>query len=144
MLETRPIQDGDMEFVRQNPFQEAVKEYPEFPIPEHTYTCVFDGEIVAVGGLKVYFEGVVEAWIIMTKQSKKDGIFGLIACRAIEKKLNELMEELNVRRCEANVREDFPVAVRFIKALGFTFDGERKRFFPCGTSAMLYSKVRNV
>ena len=143
-MEIRPYQDGDMAFVRQNPFQDAVKDYPELPIPEHTYTCVFEGEIVAVGGIKMYFEGVGEAWIIMTKQSKKDGIFGLIACRAIEDGLNSLMAELGIRRCEANVRKDFPVALRFIEALGFDFDGERKQWFPGNVSAMLFSKVINV
>lgn len=133
-----------MEYVRQNPFQDEVKDYPELPIPADTYTCIFEGDIVAVGGIKMYFEGVGEAWIVMTKQSKKHNIYGLIACRAIEKKLNELMVELNVRRCEANVRKDFPIAIRFVKALGFEFVGERKYWFPCKTSAMLYSKVKDV
>lgn len=141
-METRPYQDGDMEYVRQNPFQDEVKNYPEMIIPAHTYTCIFDGEIVAVGGIKMYFEGVGESWVIMTKQSKKHGVFGLIACRAIEKKLNELMVELKVRRCEANVRKDFDIAIRFVEALGFKFVGERKNWFPCLTSAMLYSKIR--
>ena len=144
MMEIRPYQDGDMAFVRQDPFQEAVKSYPELPIPQHTYTTVFDGVIVGVGGIKMYFEGVGEAWLIMTKQSKKDGIFGLIACRAIENKLNSLMAELKVRRCEANVRKDFPVALRFIEAIGFKFDGERKNWFPGNVSAMLYSRTLNV
>jgi len=138
-MEIREYQDGDMQSVRQNPFQDAVKDYPELPIPAHTYTCIFEGEIVAVGGIKMYFEGVGESWIVMTKQSKKHDIYGLIACRAIEKKLNELMVELNIRRCEANVRKDFPVAIRFVEALGFKFVGERKQWFPGGISAMLYS-----
>lgn len=133
-----------MEYVRQNPFQDEVKNYPELPIPADTYTCIFEGDIVAVGGIKMFFEGVGEAWIIMTKQSKKHNIYGLIACRAIEKKLNELMVELNVRRCEANVRKDFPIAIRFVEALGFKFVGERHYWFPDKTSAMLYSKVKDV
>lgn len=142
-MEVRKYQDGDMDIIRQDPFQEAVKNYPDLPIPDHTYTCVFEGKVVTVGGLKMYFEGVAEAWIIMTKQSKKDGIYGLIACRAIEKKLNELMDELNIRRCEANVRKDFPIAIRFVEALGFKFDGERKNWFPGSVSAMLYSKIKD-
>ena len=143
-MEIRPYQLGDMEYVRQNPFQDEVKRYPELPIPADTYTCIFEGDIVAVGGIKMFFEGVGEAWIIMTKQSKKRNIYGLIACRAIEKKLNELMVELNVRRCEANVRKDFPIAIRFVEALGFKFVGERHYWFPDKTSAMLYSKVKDV
>ncbi len=143
-MEIRPIQDGDMDYVRQNPFQEAVKSYPELPIPPNSFTAIFEGKIVAVGGIKMYFEGVGEAWIILTKQSKKSDIFGLIACRAIENKLNEMIEELNLRRCEANVRADYEIGLRFVRALGFTFDGERENWFPKNVSAMLFSKVRNV
>ena len=141
MMEVRPYKDGDMDIVRRDPFQDAVKGYPNLPVPDHSYTCIFDNAIVAVGGLKIYFEGVAEAWIIMTKQSKKNNIYGLIACRAIEKKLNELLVELNIRRCEANVRKDFPIAIRFVEALGFKFVGERHCWFPGNVSAMLYSKV---
>ncbi len=143
-MEVRQYQDGDMAFVRENPFQEEVKKYPDLPIPANTYTCIFEGEIVAVGGIKLFFEGVGEAWIIMTKQSKKNGIYGLVACRTIENKLNELIEELNMRRVEAQARADFPIAIRFIEALGFKFNCERYNWFPDGTSAMLYYKVRNV
>lgn len=141
IMEIRPYEDGDMAFVRQNPFQDEVKNYPDLPVPEHSYTCIFEGEIVAVGGVKMYFEGVCESWIVLTKQSKKNNIYGLIACRAIEKKLNELLIELKIRRCEANVRKDFPKAIRFVEALGFKFVGERHCWFPDKTSAMLYSKV---
>jgi len=143
MIETREYQTGDMDYVRQNPFQDEVKNYPELIIPANTYTCIFEGEIVAVGGIKIFHVGVGEAWIVLTKQSKKDGIFGLIACRAIEKKLNELIVELKMRRVEANVRANFTVAIRFTEAIGFKFDCERKNFFPGGISSMLYSKVND-
>ena len=142
MMKVRQYQDGDMAKVRENPFQSEVKDYPELPIPADTYTCIFEGEIVAVGGIKIFFEGVGESWIVMTKQSRKHNIFGLIACRTIEKKLKELMEELNIRRCEANVRKDFLIAIRFVEALGFKFVGERELWFPDLVSAMLYSKIR--
>ena len=141
-MEIREYQDGDMQSVRQNPFQDAVKDYPELPIPAHTYTCIFEGEIVAVGGIKMYFEGVGESWIIMTKQSKKHDIYGLIACRAIEKKLNELMVELNIRQCIAHVRADFSIAIRFAEALGFKYKCEIEFWFPDLVSAILYSKTK--
>jgi len=143
MIETRGYQDGDMQFVRQNPFQDEVKNYPEMIIPANTYTCIFEGEIVAVGGIKLYHSGVGEAWIVLTKQSRKDGIFGLIACRAIEKKLDELIVDLKMRRVEANVRANFGIAIRFTEAIGFKFDCERKNFFPSGISSRLYSKVND-
>ena len=130
-----------MEFVRLNPFEEEVKTYPELPIPEHSYTCVFDGEIVAVGGVVMWDNANPEAWIIMTKQSKKNGIFGLIACRAIENKLKDIIKELNIKECDAVVRSDFPAAIRFIEALGFKIVRIVEKWFPCGTDGLLYRKV---
>jgi RimJ/RimL family protein N-acetyltransferase len=98
---------------------------------------------VAVGGIKIFFPGVGESWIILTKQSKKTGVYGMIACNAIKKKLDELIVELKMRRVEANVRANFDKAIRFTQALGFKFDGERKNWFPGGISSMLYSKVND-
>ncbi len=143
MMEIRQIQPGDYEFVKANPFQEIVKDYPDLPIPDNSYTCIFDGEIVAVGGIKVLCDGVGESWVIMTKQSRKDGIFGLIACRAIRDKLESLILELELKACQARVRSNFAVAIRFIEALGFTIVREIKGYFPDGVSALLYSKVCN-
>ncbi len=141
MLEVRPIRDGDFEYVKANPFQECVRDYPDLVIPANSYTCIYDGEIVAVGGINLFLPGVGEAWIVMTKQSKKDGIFGVIACRAIKKKLDELIIALRLRRCEVQARADFPIAIRFIEALGFTDPYERRNYFPGGISGLLYSKV---
>lgn len=144
MLETRPIQPGDMEYARAHAIQKEVKDYPELPVPDDTYTCIYDGQIVAVGGIKVFFEGVGESWIILTEHANTKGVWGIFAGNVIENKLNELMEKLKMRRVEAQARADFPQAIKFIEALGFEFDCERKQWFPDGTSAMLYSKVRDV
>lgn len=140
-IEVIPVRDGDVEYVKANCVQVEVKDYPELVIPKDTYTCIFEGKIVAVGGIKVFFEGVGEAWIMMTEQCRKDGIFGMIACNAIEAKLNSLAAELGMRRVEANVRKTFAKAIRFTEALGFQLVGERKQWFPNGDSSMLYSKV---
>ncbi|KKL96284.1 hypothetical protein LCGC14_1846020 [marine sediment metagenome] len=133
-----------MEYARAHAIQKELKDYPELPIPDDTYTCIYDGQIVAVGGIKVFFEGVGESWIILTEHAQTKGIWGIFAGGVIEKKLNELIEKLKLRRVEAQARADFPEAIRFIEALGFEFDGERKYWFPDKTSAMLYSKVRDV
>ena len=142
-IEVIPIRDGDFEYVKQNCVQKEVKDYPDPVIPANTYTCIFDGEIVAVGGVRLFLPGVGEAWICMTKQSRKDGIFGIIACRAIKDKLDSLAVELKLRRCEAQVRADFTKAIRFTEALGFTNPYERRFYFPDGTSSLLYEKLYN-
>ncbi len=143
ILEIRPYEDGDMEYVRQNPFQDEVLGYPELTAPANSYTCVFDGEIVATGGVKLLSEDEGEAWVIMTKQSKKSGIFGLIACRAIGDKLDSIAAELNLSQCQSHIRADFPKAIRFAEALGFNNPYEICDYFPGNVSALLYTKVYN-
>ena len=98
-IEVIPIRDGDFEYVKQNCVQKEVKDYPDPVIPANTYACIFDGDIVAVGGVNLFLPGVGEAWIMMTKQARKDGIFGMIACNAIKGKLDSLAVALELRRC---------------------------------------------
>ena len=142
-IEVIPIRDGDFEYVKQNCVQKEVKDYPDPVIPANTYTCIFDGEIVAVGGIMLFLPGVGEAWIMMTEQSRKDGIFSIIAFNAIKGKLDSLAVELKLRRCESQVRADFTKAIRFTEALGFSNPYERRFYFPDGTSSLLYEKIYN-
>ncbi len=140
-IEVIPIRDGDFEYVKQNCVQKEVKDYPTPVIPANTYTCIFDGDIVAVGGVNLVLPGVGEAWIMLTKQVRKDGIFSMIAYHAIKDKLDALAVELKLRRCEAQVRADFTKAIRFTEALGFSNPYERRFYFPDGTSSLLYEKI---
>ena len=143
-MEIRKIQPGDFEYVRRNPFQEEVKDYPELLIPADSWTCIFDGEIVAVGGINLIHPGVGEAWIVLTKQSRKDGIFAIIACRAISDKLDSIAVELKLKTCQSHIRADFPKAIRFAEALGFTNPCEIQDYFPGNVDALLYTKVYDV
>ena len=61
MLSIRKIIPGDLEFVLANPYQESAKNYPPLAAPESTNTYVFDGEVVAIGGIIDYYPGVGEA-----------------------------------------------------------------------------------
>lgn len=54
MLEVRSLTQEDFNFVKANPFEEAIKNYPTFTAPDdNCYTIVFDGEVVAVGGVVI-------------------------------------------------------------------------------------------
>ena len=143
MIEIRKLQDGDLEYVRANPFEEAVKTYPRIPIAPDSYTCIFDGEIVAVGGIIDYWEDVGEVWLILTKQARKEGIFGLIAFTAIEKKMNELITEHKLRRVQAEVRADFPQAIKMIEAFGFEYEGTKRKYTPDKCDMRMYARLIN-
>lgn len=118
----------DMDYVQANPFQESVKNYPELPVTPNSFTCIFDDEIVAVGGLHVMWEGRGEVWVMLTKQAKKDGVFGLIALYAIQEKMEELIAKHSLWRTECHARCDFEKANKFIKALGFKFECVKRKY----------------
>ena len=137
----RDLQDGDLEFVREHPFESAVKNYPEMtPVPP-AYTIIFDNEIVGVGGMVILWEGVAEMWLMLTANCRKEGLFGIIALEAIRNKVDEMLEEHKIRRAQCTIRVDFPKARKMIVALGFELEGLMKCYCPDGCSVWLYAKV---
>lgn len=122
MLELRKMTDEDRLFVLDNPFEDQLKGWPDSPPERYDWTCVFDGEIVAVGGLIKFYDGVGEVWIMLTEHARKRGVFGVIARQAIEKKMTELIEQADLWRVQARVCKDFLVAVEFMKWLGFEYE----------------------
>ena len=137
----RQIEEGDLEYVRANPFQEVVKEYPELTAPDDSFTAIFDDEIVAVGGVQVFDKDMGMAWVMLTKDARKEGVFGVIAFSAIRKKLEELIAEYALCICFAQARVDFPKACRMIDALGFKEVCIRKGYCHDKADMILYQKV---
>ena len=141
-MEFRKTTQEDLAFVRLNPYEGAVKDYPYMEVPDdNTYTIIFESQIVGVGGLQVKWEGVGLLWLILTADCKKHGFFGLIALRAIEDKMNYLIERNNLWRAEAAVRTDFPQAIKMIEFLGFQREGLMRQYCPDKADSYLYSKI---
>ena len=141
-MEFRKATQEDMAFVRQNPFEGAVKDYPYMEIPdENTYTVIYESAIVAVGGLWVRWEGVGLLWLMLTADCKKYGIHGLLALEAIKEKMEYLIEKNNLWRAEAAIRVDFPQAIKMIEFLGFEREGLMRQYYPDKTDAFLYSRI---
>ncbi len=137
----RDLQDGDLEFVRENPLEGAVKNYPRmFPTPP-AYTIIFDDEIVGVGGMIILWKGVAEMWLMLTANCRKEGFFGIIAFEAIKNKVDEMLEEHKIRRAQCTVRVDFPKARKMVVALGFTLEGLMKCYCPDGCDVWLYARI---
>lgn len=138
----RPATQEDLAFVRLNPFEGAVKDYPYMECPDdNTYCVIYESAIVAVGGVQVPWEGRGQFWLILTAECKKFGIHGLRALYAIKEKIEELVEKNNLHRAEAAIRTDFPKAIAMIKSLGFKEECLMRQYWPDKTDAYLYSKV---
>ena len=87
-MEYRQATQADMDYVRQNPYEDEVKNYPYMECTdENTYTVIYESQIVAVGGLQVKWDGVGLLWLMLTADCKKDGIHGIRALQAIKEKM---------------------------------------------------------
>ena len=138
----RKATQEDMAFVRQNPFEGAVKDYPYMEIPdENTYTVIYESAIVAVGGLQVRWEGVGLLWLMLTADCKKYGIHSLLALEAIKEKMEHLIKKNNLWRAEAAVRTDFLQAIKMIEFFGFEREGLMRKYYPDKTDSYLYARI---
>ena len=141
-MEFRKATQEDLAYVRQNPYEGAIKNYPHMEVPdENTYCVIYDSAIVAVGGLQVRWEGVGLLWLMLTAECKKDGIHGYRALYAIQEKMEHLIEKNNLHRAEAYVRDDFPQAIKMIEAFGFKRECLMAQQCPDKGNAFLYSRI---
>lgn len=141
-MKFRKATQQDLDYVRQNPFEGAVKNYPYTEVPgENTYAVMYEGSLVAVGGLQVRWEGVGLLWLILTANCKRDGIHGFRALYAIYERMEELIENNALHRAEAAVRTDFPEAVKMIEAFGFEREGLMRQHGPDKADSYLYSRI---
>ena len=138
----RKATQEDLAYVRQNPFEGAIKNYPHADVPdENTYCVIYESAIVAVGGLCVRWEGVGLVWLMLTANCKKDGIHGVRALYAIREKMEYLIEINNLHRAEAYVRTDFPQAIKMIQVFGFKLEGRMEQQCPDKGDAYLFSRT---
>jgi hypothetical protein len=141
MIKIRELQDGDMDYVRENPLEGAVKNYPKlFPTPP-AYTAEYEGKIVGIGGMVVLWEGVGEMWLMLTADSKREGVYGIMVYQAIKNKVDELIKEYNMRRVQCTVRTDFNKARKMVETLGFQLEGLMRSYCPDGADVWMYARI---
>lgn len=141
-MEYRRATQEDLAFVRQNPFEDAVKGYPYMQCPdENTYTVIYEGRIVAVGGLYIRWKGVGLLWLMLTADCKKHNFYGVLAIDAIKEKMEFLIKKNNLWRAEAVVRVGFDKAIKMIEFLGFRRESTLEKYMPDKTDAYLYKRI---
>ena len=141
-MEFKKTTQEDLAFVRQNPFEGAVKGYPDMKVSdENTYTVIYENQIVAVGGMQLEWEGVGLFWLMLTADCKKYGLHGLFALDAIREKTEYLIKENNLWRAYAVVRADFPQAIKMMEFLGFKRESIMQKYMPDKTDGHLYVRI---
>jgi len=141
MITIRDLQDGDLEYVRENPLEGAVKNYPKMIPTPPAFTAIFEDKIVGVGGAIVLWDGVGEFWLMLTADCKREGVFGIMAFQAIKDKVDDIIEKHKLRRAQCTVRVDFPKARKMVEAIGFKLEGLMKKYCPDGCDVWLYARI---
>ncbi len=137
----RDLQDGDLEYVRENPLEGAVKNYPKMIPTPPAYTIIFNDKIVGVGGAIILWEGVGEFWLMLTKDCQREGLFGIVALDSVKKKVEEIIEEYKIRRAQCTVRVDFPQARKMVEFLGFKQEGLQRNYTPDSCDVWMYARI---
>jgi len=139
MIITRKATQEDMDFIRLNPLEEAVKQYPICPIDDLTTVSLYNGVPFAIGGLRPVWKGVAEAWVIMTKEVLK---FKVEALWKVREEMDRMIAESDYKRIMAIVRVDLPQAIKMIEFMGFENETPNgmKSFFSDGCDAYMYSR----
>ena len=138
----RPATQEDLDYVRQNPYEGAVKGYHYMEIPDENCVAVeYEGKLVAVGGCQVRWEGVALFWLMLTDECKKHDVHGIRALCTIKEWIDTTIKDNGIWRAEANIRPDFDKAIEMIEFLGFKRECTMEKFFPDKTDAYLYSRI---
>lgn len=139
-MEYRQGTQEDLDFVRLNPFEGAVKDYPYLEMPdENCYAVTHEGEVLGVGGLQMKWEGVGFLWLMCTVNFKTAGSHR--ALHIIKETMDNLIKKNNLHRAEAAIRVDFPQAIKMIKFFGFEREGLMRQYCPDKSDSYLYSRI---
>ncbi len=143
-MKIRPITTGDLEYVKQNPYQDSVKDLPDVPMPLNAFTCLHDGEIIGVGGVNIFYPGVGEAWLILTNHANKETIFGFRKFCQIRETLDAIIAEQGLWRVEAQARAGSVESIRLIEVLGFEQICVRRNYCQDKTNMILFERLIDV
>lgn len=111
-------------------------EHPEVLESLNSYTVLDGDEVVMCAGIFKVWEGRGTAWAFLSSGIGKRFI-------KVHRLVKQYFDFTDFDRLEAEVHFAFPEGHRWLKLLGFTCEVEcAKRYFPDGSDASLYSKVK--
>jgi len=102
-------------------------------------TAWHEGEIVGIGGIVKLWDGVAEAWFIM---SKKGATMPYRVANCTDQLFDEVMVDRNLHRMQASVSTLDPKAVRFARWIGFEPEGIMRKYGEKGEDFFRMARVR--
>lgn len=105
---------------------------------DRAFTLMDNGHLVVSGGIYPIWDGMAEAWLIPSDEMPR---YKLKMIKILREHIDLITAEDGLRRLQATVRADYPVALRFIEFMGFKKEGLMKNFGPDGTDHFMYARV---
>jgi hypothetical protein len=103
------------------------------------YTGFLGEEILMCGGIVLLWPGVGEGWSITTPLVTAHPVLFHFAMRRI---MELLVRTMGLWRLEVAIQGDHYVSQRWIKRLGFEFEGFKQAYGPDGSDYVGFARVR--
>jgi hypothetical protein len=142
MIEIQPFKKKHLHMLNLQPAQERFFLYFDFEYAEvletagPSFSAVRGESVLASAGLIKQWDNRAIAWGLIGAELGNDFIK---VHRAVDRFLN--MSDFN--RIEAYVDTTFGQGHRWIKKLGFEYEGTMRQFNPDGSDACLYARLKN-
>lgn len=124
-------QDGRLEI----PDTESVRE----SLRLHARTALVEDRPVAVVGVDLLWKGVARAWVFLSEESLEHPV---ALSRGVRGWLEWIIEDLQLRRVQADVEHGHEAARRWLLFLGFSYEGTMRRYGYTGRHHDLYARLR--
>lgn len=99
------------------------------------FTGLVDGEVGGCAGVVLFWPGVGEAWAVLTETGREHPVQ---ATELVRTGLRTVIDGMRLRRVQADVSADFLPGHRWIRLLGFSYEGTMPRYGPNGEDFVRY------
>ena len=99
------------------------------------WTAEHEGVILGIAGLAPQWENRALAWALISDAAGPH-------FRGIHGAVSRFLEASDFRRIEANVDVGFEAGERWMKLLGFKYEGYLTAFRPDGADMLMYARIR--
>lgn len=101
------------------------------------YTIVDGNQIIACAGIRIFWEGVGEAWAIMSNNSSR---YLKVVLEEFSKRLEFYIQEKKIRWIQSAISTESEKNIHFAQHFGFERKCEMKGYLPDGSDALLYAR----
>lgn len=102
------------------------------------FTAMDNGRPLGAAGICLYWEGVGEAWTLLSPEIKQQRIW---LTRTVKRVLNDLTKALALHRVQVTVRADQEINKCWARALGFSDPLPLPKYGPDGANFIMFTRI---